>query len=142
MPIQPKGACGIIGRIELHSGLAEGLKDLEGFSHIFVIYHFHCTTGVSLTVTPFLDAQSHGLFATRAPCRPNPIGLSVLRLRKIDGAILEVEGVDILDQTPVLDIKPYVPEFDRPSGQVTTGWLENTAPQVSEVRSDDRFNLT
>ena len=139
MPIQPAGARGTVGSIELRTDLVEGLRDLDGFSHIIVLYHFHRTANIALTVTPFLDAQPHGLFATRAPSRPNPLGLSVLRLLKIDGATLEVEGVDMLDETPVIDIKPYVPIFDHPSGQIKTGWLENTATQAYEARSDERF---
>ncbi len=139
MPIQPAGARGVVGHIEMRPDLAEGLQDLDGFSHIIVVYHFHRTAEVALTVTPFLDAQPHGIFATRAPSRPNPLGLSVLRLLMIDGATLEVEGVDMLDETPVIDIKPYVPIFDQPSGQITTGWLETTALQAHAARSDERF---
>ncbi len=139
MPFQPPGTGSACGRIELRPDLAEGLRALDGFSHVIVIYHFHCQTDVRLSVTPFLDDCVHGLFATRAPCRPNPIGLSVLRLCQSNGLILEVEGVDMLDETPLLDIKPYVPLFDHPRGEIQTGWLESSAAQVVTVRSDSRF---
>lgn len=139
MPVQPVGAAGIAGRIELDPDLAEGLKDLDGFSHIIVLYFFDRAGPMRLTVTPFLDSQPHGLFATRAPTRPNPIGLSVLALEAIDGATLTVAGVDVLDGTPVLDIKPYVPTFDQPPEPVRSGWLEAQGEQVVTARSDSRF---
>ncbi len=138
MPIQPSGAAGITGTITLKEQYLDGLKDLKGFSHIYVLYHFHQAKAAQLIVTPFMDKDSHGIFATRAPRRPNAIGLSVLRLTKIDGCQLQIENVDILDGTPILDIKPYVPDFD----QVTVekiGWLEQTKNNVTEHRSDDRF---
>ena len=139
MPVQPTGADGVAGRIELRADLVEGLCDLDGFSHIIVLYRFHRAPAPNLTVTPFLDKQPRGLFATRAPCRPNPIGLSILKLARIDGATLFVENVDMLDGTPLLDIKPYVPAFDRPAAPIRAGWLENGASQVKAARSDDRF---
>lgn len=138
MPVQPSGATGVAGRIELRPELAEGLKDLEGFSHIIVLYHFHRVSRVSLTVTPFLDPQPRGVFATRAPVRPNPIGLSVLTLKAIHGSTLEVENVDMLDGTPLLDIKPYVPEFDQRTA-VRSGWLQLASGQSLTARSDRRF---
>jgi len=138
MPVQPSGARGVPGRIELLPELVEGLRDLDGFSHIIVLYHFHRVTRSCLTVTPFLDPHPRGVFATRAPTRPNPIGLSVLALQGIDGSTLLVEDVDMLDGTPLLDIKPYVPEFDRPT-EVRTGWLENAAGRSLAARSDGRF---
>jgi tRNA (adenine37-N6)-methyltransferase len=112
MPIQSKGAQGIRGTVEMRPDLVSGLKDLEGFSHIILIYHFHRSRGFALYVKPFLDDYHHGVFATRAPNRPNPIGISVVRLINIDGHTLHIEDVDILDETPLLDIKPYAPEFD------------------------------
>lgn len=138
MPIQPSGARGVAGRIELSPELAEGLKDLDGFSHIIVLYQFHRVNKVSLSITPFLDPEPRGLFATRAPTRPNPIGLSVLHLTGISDNILEVEDVDMLNATPLLDIKPYVPEFDQP-GEVRTGWLEKATDRSRTARSDKRF---
>ena len=139
MPVQPCGARGVTGRIKLNADLAAGLDDLHGFSHLIVLYHFHNQSDVRLTVTPFLDNCEHGLFATRAPCRPNPIGLSVLRLQKVDGTTLEVMDVDMLDGTPLLDIKPYVPAFDQPQGDIRTGWLKTSVPGLVTARSDDRF---
>ena len=100
------------GVVEVYTEYAEGLQDLEGFSHIFLLYAFHESSGYSLLVKPFLDDHLRGLFATRYPARPNPIGLSVVRLAARQGNTLEVEGVDMLDGTPLLDIKPYVTDFD------------------------------
>ena len=111
-PIQPKAAKGTKGKIILNEKYNEGLKDIKGFSHIILIYHFHLSKGYSLTVKPYMDNKFHGVFATRAPKRPNPIGISVVRLLKIEGNILEIEDADIVDGTPLLDIKPYVPDFD------------------------------
>jgi tRNA (adenine37-N6)-methyltransferase len=111
------------GKVEIHPEYDEGLQDLEGFSHIFLVYVFHESSGFSLLVKPFLDDQLHGLFATRYPYRPNQLGLSVVRLLGRQGNILEVEGVDVLDGTPLLDIKPYVPEFDIRT-DTRNGWYE------------------
>ncbi len=138
MPIQPVGARGIRGTIELNPGCAAGLKDLEGFSRVIVLYHFHRTDGYSLEVVPFLDKTPHGVFATRAPRRPNAIGISLLKLIAVDGATLTVEDVDILDGTPVLDIKPYVPAFDAYPDE-RAGWLTTTSEAARTMRSDDRF---
>ena len=138
MPIQPTGASGIQAIVEVFPEFAEGLRDLEGFSHIILLYHFHRVQESRLTVTPFLDSQPRGVFATRAPKRPNPIGLSIVKLLGIEQNILHVENVDILDGTPLLDIKPYVPEFDQhPADRV--GWLEQAKGRVQRTRSDDRF---
>jgi len=138
MPIQPKGAVGIKGTVEVFESFTEGLKDLEGFSHIILLYHFHRSRGYNLTVVPFLDTRPRGLFATRAPKRPNAIGLSIVQLDKIEEGVLHIQNVDILDSTPLLDIKPYVPEFDAPAAK-RTGWLEKVKKTVSSRRSDDRF---
>lgn len=140
MPIQPSGAKGKIGQIELDPDLTEGLADLEGFSHLIVLYHFHQATKTSLTVTPFLDADPRGVFATRAPTRPNRIGLSILKLLRIEDNILTVENIDILDGSPLLDIKPYVPKFDLPKEEIQTGWLEESPDDVQATRSDKRFS--
>jgi len=139
MPIQPTGAEGLIGRIELDPGLVEGLKDLDGFSHIIALYYFHRSEGLCLTVTPFLDKKEHGVFATRAPLRPNPIGLSILKLIRLDNNIITVGNVDMLDGTPLVDIKPYVPAFDQPLEIVRSGWLDNCGDQVKVTQSDSRF---
>jgi len=138
MPIQPSGAARIHGTVDLYPEFAEGLKDLDGFSHLILLYHFHKSRGFKLTVTPFLDFEPRGVFATRAPKRPNPIGLSIVSLVQIRGCSIDVENVDILDGTPLLDIKPYVPEFDHQEG-CRIGWLEQARGKVRNKRSDKRF---
>jgi len=138
MPIQPTGAIGVRGTMEIDANLAPGLKDLAGFSHIILIYHFHLSKRHSLKVTPFLDDTPRGVFATRVPARPNAIGLSVVRLTGISGSTLTVEDVDVVDGTPLLDIKPFVPDFDNREAQ-RTGWLTKQASRVNEVRADRRF---
>ena len=118
---------------------ADGLEDIEGFSHIILIYLFHQSQGYALRVKPFLDDQMHGLFATRAPRRPNPIGLSVVSLVRREGNLLHVRGIDVLDGTPLIDIKPFVPSFDAPQVKAI-GWLEGKQGKEKRVRSDDRFS--
>ncbi|MDD3933687.1 MAG: tRNA (N6-threonylcarbamoyladenosine(37)-N6)-methyltransferase TrmO [Methanoculleus sp.] len=138
MPIQPVGARGVQGTIELDPIYAAGLKDLEGFSRIILLYHFHRSDGYALAVVPFLDKTPRGVFATRAPRRPNAIGISILRLVAVEGATLHVLDVDILDGTPVLDIKPYVPTFDAYPDE-RSGWLATTSEAAHTMRSDGRF---
>jgi len=138
MPIQPAGASGIKGTIEVFDRYQAGLRDLDGFSHIILLYHFHRSQGFNLIVVPFLDTQPRGLFATRAPKRPNGIGLSIVQLDRIEDRALQVQNVDILDGTPLLDIKPYVPEFDAQTA-VRTGWYEESRRTVSRRKSDHRF---
>jgi tRNA-Thr(GGU) m(6)t(6)A37 methyltransferase TsaA len=140
MPIQPAGAAGIVGSVEVFAEYAPGLDDLDGFSHIILLYHFHQSAKFKLRVVPFMDNQKRGLFATRAPNRPNPVGMSVVRLLKIEERLVQIENVDILTGTPLLDIKPYVPEFDE-QRDVRTGWLANAAKTVKEQKSDERFVL-
>jgi tRNA-Thr(GGU) m(6)t(6)A37 methyltransferase TsaA len=138
MPIQPTGAGKIRGSVEVLPELTKGLQDLDGFSHVILLYHFHQVQGTKLTVTPFMDSQPRGVFSTRAPVRPNPIGLSIVRLLGIEGNVLHIENVDILDGTPLLDVKPYVPKFDQnPADRV--GWLEQARDKVQSKRSDSRF---
>jgi tRNA-Thr(GGU) m(6)t(6)A37 methyltransferase TsaA len=117
-----------IGLVEIYPEFAEGLKDIEGLSHIYLLYVFHKSTGYTLQVKPFLDDQEHGIFATRYPYRPNPIGISTVRLVSRQGNALTIEGVDVLDGTPLLDIKPYVPDFDLRS-DVRAGWYETRSKQ-------------
>jgi len=132
-PIQPVYAQGITGKIEVYPEYVEGLKDLEGFSHIYLIYHFHKSDKVKLTVKPFLEYVERGLFSTRAPFRPNPIGLSIVKLLKIEDNFIEVENIDILDGTPLLDIKPYTSKFD--SFEVLkSGWQDNVREDVAQVK--------
>ncbi len=138
MPIQPSGAQGIQGTIEIFSEFVSGLKDLEGFSHIILLYHFHRVRESKLVVTPFLDSQPRGVFATRAPKRPNPIGFSIVKLLRVEGSVLHIENVDIVDGTPLLDIKPYIPESDHQIVE-RVGWLENKKGEIGKKKSDDRF---
>jgi tRNA-Thr(GGU) m(6)t(6)A37 methyltransferase TsaA len=138
MPIQSSAAQGIKATIDLNPEYAAGLKDLAGFSHIILLYHFHRSKGYSLKVRPFLDKNRHGVFATRAPRRPNPIGISVVKLLNLTGNVLEIEDVDILDGTPLLDIKPYVPAFDVKRAK-RIGWLTKTVNRVYVTKADERF---
>ncbi len=138
MPIQPAGAEGAEGTVEVFPEFQAGLRDLEGFSHAILLYHFHRSEGYDLEVVPFMDTTPRGLFATRAPRRPNPIGMSIVRVLQVAKGTLHIHNVDILDGTPLLDIKPYVPRFDCP-GDVRSGWLDKTRDDVATKRSDDRF---
>jgi tRNA-Thr(GGU) m(6)t(6)A37 methyltransferase TsaA len=138
MPIQPSSAASAQGSAVISEEYREGLADLEGFSHVILLYHLHRVDRVDLTVKPFLDQIRHGVFATRAPTRPNPIGLSIVRLTALHDGVLYLENVDILDGTPLLDVKPYVPEFDQPD-DVRTGWLATAAGKAKDVKSDGRF---
>lgn len=138
-PIQPRRSGGARGTIELDPGLSEGLADLDGFSHIVVLYHLHRSEGYKLKVVPYLDDTERGVFATRAPRRPNAIGLSVVRLESVEGNTLHIRDVDMLDGTPVLDIKPYVPTFDE-STEFRTGWLETRSHLADKTDADARFH--
>jgi tRNA-Thr(GGU) m(6)t(6)A37 methyltransferase TsaA len=137
-PIQSARAGDIEGTVEIFPEYSEGLADLEGFSYIILIYHFHLSKGHALRVKPYLDSELRGVFATRAPARPNPIGMSIVRLVKVEGGNLHIRDVDILDGTPLLDIKPYVPEFDSRSTE-KIGWLSRKIDELPETRDDDRF---
>ena len=138
VPIQPSSAKGIKGEIELLEEYQDGLKDLGGFSHIIILYDFHKSKAYSLQIRPFLDDQLHGVFATRAPKRPNPIGFSVFKLIEIKGNILYVENVDVLDKTPLLDIKPYISRFDAIEEE-RIGWLSKNINESDVKKSDERF---
>ncbi|MDV0443704.1 tRNA (N6-threonylcarbamoyladenosine(37)-N6)-methyltransferase TrmO [Methanorbis rubei] len=138
MPIQPPAAKACTGILELRPDLEEGLLGIEGFSRIILIYSLHKSEGFALTATPFLDTESHGVFATRVPRRPNQIGFSVVRLIERKGRNLAIGDVDILDGTPVLDIKPYVPLFDAYPNE-RCGWFEGKLGEIESARSDDRF---
>jgi tRNA-Thr(GGU) m(6)t(6)A37 methyltransferase TsaA len=138
MPIQPKGAAGTKGQVQIDDAFQPGLKDLEGFSHIYLIYSFHKANRTELTVVPFMDTRTRGVFATRSPLRPNHIGISIVRLEKIQGNLLHVLDIDVLDGTPLLDIKPYMEKFDAVENS-TSGWMQASDREVAEKRSDDRF---
>ncbi len=138
-PIQPTASVDSEGRVEIFHEFKEGLQDLENFSHIFLIYHFHLAKKTSLKVKPYMDDNEHGVFATRAPSRPNSIGISIVRLDKIEDNILYIKDVDIIDGTPLLDIKPYVLEFD--IRKVTkNGWLEHNVYKLEKTKDDERFS--
>jgi tRNA-Thr(GGU) m(6)t(6)A37 methyltransferase TsaA len=139
MPIQPTGKSSAPGTAEIYPEYHGALDDLDSFSHVILIYHLHRVEGWKVKVTPFLDTVMRGLFATRAPSRPNPIGLSIVRLERIQSGVMYFSNMDVLDGTPLLDIKPYVPAFDQPQGPVNTGWLAETAGEVQDRQSDDRF---
>ncbi|RKY40344.1 MAG: tRNA (N6-threonylcarbamoyladenosine(37)-N6)-methyltransferase TrmO [Candidatus Omnitrophota bacterium] len=137
-PIQPKSAEGVKGKVEIFSQYVDGLEGLAGFSHIILIYHFHLSKKSLLKVKPYMDDKMHGVFTTRAPARPNPIGISVVRLTKIKKNILYIRDVDIVDKTPLLDIKPYVPDFDIKKVD-KIGWLKDNISKLPETKDDGRF---
>jgi len=137
MPVQPIAAKGVKGTIEIHKKFLDGLQDLEKFQYIYLFYHFNKAETCKLKVIPFMDDKPHGIFATRAPIRPNPIGISVVYLIKIENNILYVEDIDIMDNTPLLDIKPFIPQVDnRMSKKI--GWLQGKE-NIFQTQSDARF---
>lgn len=138
MPIQPTAALGVRGCIVLEAEFCPGLLDLDGFSHLTLLYHLHEVGQAGLVVVPFLDDTPHGIFATRSPARPNPLGISTVRLVEIRGCTVEIEDVDMLDGTPLLDIKPYVPAFDNRQG-ARIGWFSGRLDNLTEARADLRF---
>jgi tRNA-Thr(GGU) m(6)t(6)A37 methyltransferase TsaA len=140
MPIQPSGALGIKGTVELFREYSAGLKDIDGFSHIILIYHFHLSKGYTLGTRPFMEEETHGIFSMRAPARPNPIGISVVRLIRVEDNILHIEDVDVVDGTPLLDIKPYVPDFDWHEAE-RIGWLSTKSQHARKHKSDNRFTV-
>jgi len=138
VPIQSVAAKGVMGSVEVAREYVEGLRDVEGFSHLILIYHCHLAQEYSLLVRPFLDERLHGVFSTRAPSRPNPIGVSIVRLTKIEKNILHIQDLDIIDGTPLLDIKPFVPEFDQRKAE-RIGWLTKNVDKLHSGRDDGRF---
>ena len=138
MPIQPKGASEVVGEVILDPIYSDGLADLEGFSHCYLIYFFHRASEVKMRVVPFMDTARRGIFATRSPLRPNHIGLSIVELVGVDTNKLLIRGVDMLDNTPLLDIKPYIEAFDKVMSS-KSGWLKATENEIAAKRSDSRF---
>ncbi len=138
MPIQPKGAAETIGTIELEEEYMQGLADLDGFSHIYLLYTFHMARRTALTVTPFMDTNPRGVFSTRSPLRPNHIGISIVQLIGVEKNIVTVQGIDILNGTPLLDIKPYIAAFDAVQ-KSRSGWMQGSDEDVIDKRSDHRF---
>jgi tRNA-Thr(GGU) m(6)t(6)A37 methyltransferase TsaA len=138
VPIQAVASKGITGTIEIYPDYIEGLRDLEGFSHIILLYHFHRIKDSSLMVKPFLDNKLHGVFATRSPARPNKIGISIVQLNGIENNTLQIQDIDILDGTPLIDIKPYVPKFDcRKTAKI--GWFSDKISKLETTKDDGRF---
>lgn len=137
MPIQPSAAQGIKGHVLINEEFTEGLDDLDGFSHIYLLYHLHLSDTYNLKVVPFLDDRLRGVFSTRAPKRPNPIGLSVVKLIHIEMNRLDVENIDIIDRTPLLDIKPYIPDLDEVN-HCRVGWLSKNLKEINSKKSDKR----
>ena len=138
-PIQPASAEGVEGKVEVFEEYVDGLKDLDGFSKMILIYHFHLAREPKMTVLPFMDDVEHGVFATRAPARPNPIGISVVDLLSVEGKVLRVRNIDIVDNTPLLDIKPYTTKFDVFEIE-KEGWLEKNVRKLQKTRDDGRFS--
>jgi len=137
-PIQATNGQGVRGFAEVFEEYAEGLDDLDGFSHVVLICHLHLARQTNLKVTPFLDTVLRGVFSTRAPSRPNHLGLTIARLVRIEGNTLHLEDLDIVDGTPLLDIKPYVPRLDQRQG-AKLGWLEGKTSEFTRGLADDRF---
>ena len=141
MPVQPKGARDTFATIVFDKEYEEGLKDLDGFSHVYLIYHFHKVREPKLRVVPFNDKTNtpRGVFSTRTPMHPNGLGLSVVELVNVEENIVTIKGIDILDGTPLLDIKPYIENFDKVEGASRSGWMKASLDEVSRKKSDDRF---
>lgn len=141
MPIQPRGAKELIATIEVNPQYMAGLKDLETFSHLYLMYHFHKVTEHQLEVVPFNDRTDtkRGVFATRTPVHPNGIGLSVVELVCVSENRVYVRGIDVLNGTPLLDIKPYIENFDKIEGKTSSGWMLSSCEEVAQKRSDNRF---
>ena len=137
-PIQSAGAQSETAVIEIFPEFVSALDDLQGFSHIWVLYRFNRIPGESLKVIPYLDTRPRGVFSTRSPRRPNSIGMAVVRLDEIKDGRLSIAGVDMLDQTPVIDIKPYIPDFDRHDAE-EIGWYSESERLSQKVLADDRF---
>ena len=138
MPIQPSVLADTCGKAVLDEKFAPGLKDLDGFSHIILLFLLHKISGYQLEVVPFMDTLPHGIFATRSPKRPNRIGMSIVRVERVEGNIVHFKGVDMLNGSPLLDIKPYYSYFDQQT-QVRNGWLEGKTLHPENLRSDKRF---
>ena len=138
MPVQSLAAEDVKGKIVLDPKFMDGLKDVQQFSHLTVLYHFHLARGYDLQTKPFLDNNVHGIFAIRAPRRPNPIGMSIIKVERVVKNVIYFSGADMVNGTPILDIKPYIPAFDIPNNP-TTGWMDVSKKELSRKRSDNRF---
>jgi tRNA (adenine37-N6)-methyltransferase len=138
MPIQPAGAPDTEGEVEVYGDYAEGLRDLDKFSHIYLIYYFHKAPRTELQVVPFMDTEKRGVFSTRSPLRPSHIGMSIVNLISVDGNRLKIRGIDILDGTPLIDIKPFIPQFDCIQ-DAKSGWMRHSVDEIKMKRADERF---
>lgn len=138
IPIQPAAGKTIEGWIEIFDEYTEGLSDLDGFSHIYLLFHLHRSKSYSLKLIPFLDTVKRGVFSTRSPARPNPLGLSIVEIVSIHDNIINIKGIDILDGSPLIDIKPYVPDFEV-TKNIKKGWFEGKEKIIPGKLSDDRF---
>ena len=141
MPVQPRGAKEVYATLEFKEEFVQGLKDLDGFSHVYLIYYFHKVSEHKLSVIPFNDKTNtpRGVFSTRTPMHPNSLGLSVVELISVEKNIVTIKGVDILDGTPLLDIKPYIENFDKIETAVTNGWMKSSSEEIQSMRADGRF---
>ena len=140
MPIQPTGAKGVKGKLVIKDKYVDGLKDLDEFSHINILYLLHKVDGYLLEVKPFMDINTHGVFATRSPKRPNRIGSSVVQIDKIEGNTVDVSNINVLNKTPLLDIKPYVPQlYEDTIEELKIGWFEKNHQKAKSQKSDNRF---
>ncbi len=138
MPIQPTSESSAKGKLEIYPEFIDGLKDLDGFSHIYLLYHLHKAAPAKLRLKPFLDDEPRGIFSTRAPRRPNPIGLSLVKIVQIEENFVYIENIDVLNRTPLLDIKPYIPEFEG-INKIHVGWIKKAKGEVIKKKSDGRF---
>ena len=139
VPIQAAASRGIGATLEIYPQYVEGLVDIEGFSHLILLYHFHLAKTGSLMVKPFLDDKLHGVFATRSPARPNNIGISIVKLCGVESSLVHIQDIDIVDGTPLLDIKPFVPAFDcRETGKI--GWFSDKLGKLESTTDDGRFS--
>lgn len=138
MPIQPRGGADLEAQVIIDEQYADGLDDIEGFTHLYLIYSFHKAQREEMHVIPFMSDTPKGVFSTRSPLRPNHLGLSIVRLVRREGNVLHINDVDILDNTPLLDIKPYILQFDHRPESVS-GWMDASEKEVNQKRSDSRF---
>ncbi len=138
MPVQPSAARDVEAEIEIFEQYKEGLSDIDGFSHIYVVFYLNRVRETRLRVIPFLDTVERGIFATRSPARPNPVGLSLVELVSVNENFLRIRGIDMLDGSPVIDIKPFVPDFEK-HDNVRKGWFEGNTHKAEKILSDTRF---
>jgi len=141
MPVQPRGAKDTIAQIIVDKQYQDGLKDLDGFSYIYLIYHFHKISQPKLQVVPFNDKTNtkRGVFSTRTPMHPNSLGLSIVKVIDVQENIVTIQGIDLLDGTPIIDIKPYIENFDKIDEPTQSGWMQSSNDEVCCKKSDDRF---